>query len=205
MRIAVIPAKGTSTRIPGKNIREFCGRPIIAYSIETARASGLFDRIFVSTRDTEVIKVARALKTPIIMRPFELSEINHADCGTQEVTRHAIYAFQKSTGKTVDYACCIYPCAPLMIAEDLRRGWQGVTAQEIDFAYGVGIDPFRDAGAWYWGSAPAFLDRRPLDQRGVRVMKVVIPEERVCDINTEADWLRAELLYKALQRKEETA
>lgn len=195
MRIAIIPAKGTSQRVPGKNIRPFLGKPIIAYSIETARASGLFDKVYVSTRDPAVTEVAKALKAPIIVRPFDLSEINQPDCGTQEVTRHGIEWVQKSTGKTVRHACCIYPCAPLMTAEDLIRGFASIQSPGI--AYCHPVDHMgNDAGAWYWGHAAAFLGRVPLTPE--LISRWAIPMERAIDINTEDDWARAEAMYRKI-------
>ena len=179
--IAVIPARGGSKRIPGKNIRPFHGKPIIAYSIATAQESGLFSGIYVSTEDAAVATVARDYGARVIARPPELAEIGAPDCGTQEVMRHALL----SLGITEGDACCIYATAPLMRPADLVAGH----ALLGEYVYSVGPDG--DAGQWYFGLVQNFLDRVPLSA-GTRYP---LPAERVCDINVEADWLRAEALF----------
>lgn len=195
MKVAIIPARGGSTRIPRKNIRPFFGRPIIAYSIDTAKASGLFDRIYVSTEDPEIALLARKLGADLIHRPANLAELNGApDCGTQEVARHAITVLQ-GLGDKVDYACCIYPTAPLMTELDLRRGLDALMRGPWDFCYAVGPDG-KDAGQFYWGTAQAFLNREPLG--GSTSARHRVPEHRYCDINTEVEWCEAERKYAAM-------
>jgi N-acylneuraminate cytidylyltransferase len=192
MNAAIIPAKGTSTRIPGKNKRDFHGKPIIAWSILTAIASGLFETIHVSTDDDEIGDIALRYGAGIIRRPPELSEVGVPDCGTQEVIRHAILQF----GTIPAYVCGIYPTAPLMRPEDLIRGWQAITSNEHSpFAYSVGW-PLADAGQFYWGRAQAFIDRTPLQSDDS--LKILISSDRVCDINTEDDWSRAETMFNLL-------
>jgi len=201
MRVAIIPARGGSRRIPRKNIRDFHGKPIIAYSIETAKASGLFEGgIYVSTEDVEIGTIARSLGASLIHRPPELAEVNGAlDPGTQEITRHAIEIMQ-SLGDQIDYACCIYPTAVLMSVRDLVMGWQVLERNPAAvFAYGVQQEPFQDAGQFYWGRTRAFLERLPLDPYATNVWKIGINRERVCDINVEADWKKAEAMYRALK------
>ena len=195
MRLAVIPAKGTSRRIPGKNLRLFHGHPIMAYSIETALRSGLFDHVAVSTENYEVAEVAKRYGAEIVKRPFELAEIHMPDCGTQEVARHAIKTYIKG-GCPITHACCIYPTAPLMLPEDLHWGWAILngTFPPADFVYSVGPG-LQDAGQWYWGTAEAFLERRPLTA-SPSVVPWYIQTDRVCDINTEEDWRDAEILFR---------
>lgn len=192
--IAIIPARGGSRRIPKKNIRQFFGKPIIAYSIEAAKASGLFDRIVVSTDDKEIENVARELGADALIRNPALAR---DDVGTQEVTRDALTYL--ADGRR--YACCIYPCAPLLMASDLdyacrqiHFGDAGVSVG--DFAFAVGTDPLRDAGQFYLGPVRSFLQRRPLVSPDS--FMIPIPESRVCDINTPADWNRALELYSRL-------
>lgn len=186
--IAIIPARGGSTRIPGKNWKEFHGRPIIEYSIETAQKSGLFDQIVVSTHREEIANVAMAMNAMVVWRHAYLEE-NHI--GTQMVASHTLNQFKDWP----QYACCIYPTAPLMEPADLQRGFAMLRNNEHlnDFAMAVGAEPLRDAGQWYWGTAAAFKENRPLISP--RTVLVPIPEERVCDINTMDDWHRAELMY----------
>lgn len=194
-RVAIIPAKGTSRRIPNKNRRLFHGKPIIAYSIETARASGLFDAIYVSTEDPEIADIALDCCAIVIHRPAALAEINAPDCGTQEVTRHALVALNITDGE----ACCIYATAPLMLPEDLHHGPRLLAESDCDFAFAVGKWPkLHDAGQWYWGRVAAFIERAPLDLDAPRCIKVVMPDDRVCDINTPEDWQLAEEMYAAL-------
>ena len=119
MRIAVIPARGGSKRIPGKNIRPFHGKPIIAYSIEAAAESGCFDAIIVSTDDDAIADVARSYGAEVpFKRPPELS---NDTIGTIPVTAHAVRWFEENRGP-LDLACCIYATAPFIRAEDIRRG-----------------------------------------------------------------------------------
>lgn len=179
--IAIIPARGGSTRIPGKNWKEFHGRPIIEYSIETAQKSFLFDQIVVSTYHQKIANVAMGMGAMVVWRPGYLEE-DHI--GTQVVASETLKQFKDWP----QYACCIYPTAPLMETADLHKGFALLRNNEglHDFAMSVGTEPLRDAGQWYWGTAQAFRDNRPLISP--RTVMVPIPESRVCDINTPEDW-----------------
>lgn len=192
MKVAIIPARGGSVRIPRKNIRPFFGKPIMAYSIDTARRSGLFDGgVYVSTEDPEIARIALEYGAQVIHRPLNLAEMNGApDCGTQEVTRHAIAILQWEM--KVDYACCIYPTAPLMTEGNLRLAFEQLERQVSGFVFSVGPD-YRDAGQFYWGDAMSFLNREPLGSPSSG--RYVLPDDLVADINTEDDWKRAEQLY----------
>ncbi|OUR60371.1 pseudaminic acid cytidylyltransferase [Colwellia sp. 39_35_sub15_T18] len=111
LNIAIIPARGGSKRVLKKNIRDFCGKPIIAYSIEAALASGLFDRVIVSTDDDEIASVAKEYGAEIpFMRPKELADDY---TGTNDVVVHAIKALEQ-TGQSINYVCCIYATAPFL-------------------------------------------------------------------------------------------
>lgn len=186
--IAIIPARGGSTRIPLKNCREFRGKPIITYSIETARRAEQFEQIIVSTDHDAIAHAAHEAGAFVLWRPANLCE---NDVGTQEVASSVIALFNGS----MQYACCIYATAPLMVPADLQKGFALLKNNEAhhDFAMAVGAEPLRDAGQWYWGTAVAFKENRPLI--GPRTIMVPIPEERVCDINTEEDWKRADQMY----------
>ena len=183
MRIALIPAKGSSTRIPGKNLKKFFGKPMLAYPIETAFKSDLFDVVFVSTEDPEVAKVATQYGAAIIPRPSDLAEVGTPDCGTQEVTRHAIEWINANYVNKVTHACCVYPCTPLLTPEDLNVGWDCLRANT--FAYVPGI--------FYWGHANAF-GHSPITEG----WEIPYSPERYIDINVEADWLKAVQMYEAL-------
>ncbi|NHI01395.1 pseudaminic acid cytidylyltransferase [Oceanimonas sp. MB9] len=133
-RVAIIPARGGSKRIPRKNIKTFCGKPMIAWSIAAAKVSGCFDKIIVSTDDLEIAETARhwGAETPF-MRPAALSDDY---TGTIPVIRHAVQWLQAHEGP-VDYACCIYATAPFVAAEDLQRGWQLLNSTAQDYAFSV--------------------------------------------------------------------
>lgn len=143
MKIAVIPARGGSKRIPRKNIRLFEGKPIIAWSIEAALVSGCFDRVIVSTDDDEIATIARryGADTPFI-RPKTLAD-DHS--GTAEVVRHAISCLDDllalerlpAQPRNVTFACCIYATAPFVCPEDIRTGLQMLNQRQCDYALAV--------------------------------------------------------------------
>jgi len=192
--IAVIPARGGSRRIPGKNIKLFHGKPIIAYSIDTALRSGLFDQIHVSSDDDEILTTAVKYGASVLLRSEGLG---HDSVGTQEVVRDALQRIQWNVG--CDYICCIYATAPLMTTEDLQLGFEMLTKKSSRYAsdmpgpyvYTVGPN-WQDAGQWYWGTYRAFVEGVSLDEGAL----YRLPPERTCDINTPEDWARAEQLYK---------
>jgi pseudaminic acid cytidylyltransferase len=224
--VAIIPARGGSKRIPGKNIRLFAGKPIIVYSIAAAQKCGLFDRIVVSTDDAEIAAVARdcGAETPFV-RPPELSD-EHT--GTVAVTGHAL-TWLTEHGCDAELACCIYATAPFLTAEDLRRGHDVLIESGKTFAFSVtsfsfpiqralritpdGIvaamhpqwierrsqdleEAHHDAGQFYWGRAKGF--REKLSLYAGNAAPVVLPRYRVQDIDTVEDWRQAELMYGAL-------
>lgn len=197
--ICIIPARGGSVRIPGKNIREFHGKPIIAYSIETADRSGLFDGICVSTDSREIADVARQYGANVIMRSPELALDS---VGTQEVMVDTLQVLSKPIHyayRTLPvYACCIYATAPMLTTQDLHRGLKLLQSSNIlNYAFSVGTEPLHDAGQFYWGRADTFLTGKPLIAETSAM--VPISTDRVCDINTEADWLKAEEMYLKLR------
>lgn len=227
MKIAIIPARGGSKRIPRKNIKLFCGKPIIAWSIEAARVSGCFDHIIVSTDDAEIAEVACAHGAGVpFVRPPELSD-DHT--GTIPVIAHAINWMNRNAGP-VDLACCLYATAPFVLAADLRRGLGMLQRSDADYAFSVTsyafpvqrairitndqrvemLNPkhsntrsqdveeaFHDAGQFYWGRATAWLTGKPLFSHGA--VPVPLPRHRVQDIDTAEDWECAEWLFKVMQ------
>lgn len=232
MKLAVIPARGGSKRIPRKNIRSFAGKPIIGHSIAAARACALFDEVIVSTDDEEIAEVARGLgaSTPF-MRPATLAD-DHT--GTNAVVAHAV-RWYRERGRSVDLACCIYATAPFVRARYLREGHDLLATSGCSFAFSVTtfpfpvqrairldeagavhalypehamtrsqdlVEAFHDAGQFYWGRADAFVDGTVLFSPASR--GVVIPRYLVQDIDTPEDWRRAELMYGALQLAGET-
>ncbi|MDD5718023.1 MAG: pseudaminic acid cytidylyltransferase [Sulfuricurvum sp.] len=227
MRVAVIPARGGSKRIPRKNIKLFHGKPIIAYSIEAAQACGLFERIIVSTDDDEIAEVARRFGAEVpFMRPKELSDDY---TGTTAVMAHAIRTLQEQ-GDTVDAACCIYATAPFLEAEFLRAAYAKLMDQTRAFTFSAtsysfpifrAIHPaqddsiamfwpehltsrsqdlpeaYHDAGQFYWGSTDAWLSELPIFAPHSSIL--VLPRHLVQDIDTPEDWKRAELMFHVLK------
>ena len=227
MRLAVIPARGGSKRIPGKNIKLFGGQPIIARSIQAAIESQCFDRIIVSTDDVEIGKIALSYGAEVpFVRPPELSD-DHT--GTIPVIAHAIQ-WQNQHGSMVNQVCCIYATAPFIQACDLQRGLEvlqktgaayafSVTNYAFPIQRAVRITPeqrlemfqpehfhtrsqdleeaWHDAGQFYWGEAQAWLAHKPLFSPDAA--PVPLPRHRVQDIDTPEDWKRAELMLGALQ------
>lgn len=220
--IAIIPARGGSKRIPRKNIKDFCGKPMIAWSIEAAKASGLFDHIIVSTDDTEIAEVAKQWGAEVpFMRPAELSNDHVA---TTEVIAHATQ-WALGQGWPVSAVCCIYATAPFVQVEDLKRGWEALESGDWAYAFTVTDFPapiFRafkqtvdgsiemffpehfstrsqdlptalhDAGQFYWGHPSAWIERKRIFD--CQTIPVVIPRWRVQDIDTQEDWERAAIL-----------
>ena len=190
--ICIIPARGGSTRIPNKNIKDFKGSPIISYSINTARESGLFDRIIVSTDSKEIADVAREYGAEIHYRSAEMSE---NEVGTQAVVKNVLEELEIENG----LVCCIYATSPLMSTEDLSHAKDVLTYQndgQLDYAFSVGATPLCDAGQFYMGWAKAFIKEVPLI--GDNTAMIPISDDRVCDINTPEDWARAEKMYAVL-------
>jgi len=228
MRLAVIPARGGSKRIPRKNIKTFCGKPMIAWSIEAALASACFDRIIVSTDDEEIAAVARDWGAEVpFFRPAELSG-DHA--GTIPVIAHAVQ-WQQTNGKAADQVCCIYATAPFVHAQDLQTGFQTLLNTGADYAFSVTSfafpiqrairitkehrvemfhpehfhtrsqdleEAFHDAGQFYWGKADAWLAGKPIFSPDAA--PVILPRHRVQDIDTPEDWERAEWMFRAQQQ-----
>lgn len=224
MKIAIIPARGGSKRIPRKNIKPFCGKPMIAWSIEAAKACGLFEHIIVSTDDAEIAEVAKqwGAEVPFI-RPEKLSN-DHA--GTAPVIAHATQ-WMLDRGVDVSAVCCIYATAPFIQIDDLKRGWEALHSGDWNYAFTVtdfaapifrsfkqtpagGIQMFfpehyatrsqdlpvalHDAGQFYWGRLMAWLEEKQVFDRQSK--PIVIPRWRVQDIDTPDDWERAEILAR---------
>lgn len=192
--VAIIPARGGSQRIPLKNIRLFHGKPIIEYSIKAAQDAGFFSRIYVSTDSPAVSSVAYRAGADVLWRPDNLAQDN---VGTQAVMRHALETIL-ADHLTIDpprYACCIYATAPLMTYMDLISGYADLRESGAPYVYTTGPN-WQDAGQWYWGETQAFINGVSLDQADFYPLSAA----RVCDINVEADWLRAEQLYEEMHR-----
>lgn len=227
MKVAVIPARGGSKRIPRKNIKEFCGKPMIAYSIEAAVKSECFDRIIVSTDDTEIAEVAKIYGAEVpFLRPEKLSN-DHA--GTISVIQHAVN-WLIDQDEDPELICCLYATAPFVTADAIKQGLQQLKDTNATYAFSatsyafpiqrafkirpsLGVEMFEpeqfntrsqdleeayhDAGQFYWGKVDAWLTEKVIF--GPESTPVILPRHRVQDIDTHEDWQRAELLFKAMQ------
>jgi pseudaminic acid cytidylyltransferase len=228
MKLAVIPARGGSKRIPRKNIKPFGGLPMIAWSIRAAIQSQCFDRIIVSTDDAEIAQVAlsHGAEVPFI-RPSDLSD-DYTD--TIPVIAHAI-EWQNQNGAKAAQVCCIYATAPFVRASDLHHGLQVLQTTGANYAFSVTSYAFpiqrairitpeqrvqmfqpeyfrirsqdleeawHDAGQFYWGKAEAWLAHKPLFSPDAA--PVPLPRHRVQDIDSPEDWERAEWMFKAMTR-----
>lgn len=228
MNVAVIPARGGSKRIPRKNIKNFCGKPMIAWAIDAARLSGCFARIIVSTDDEEIAEVARQHGAEVpFRRPPELSDDHTA---TQPVIAHAIRHLSVSASPP-DLTCCIYATAPFLQAIDLQRGLEILLESNADYAFSVTryafpiqravrhlsngrlsmFEPqhistrsqdleeaYHDAGQFYWGRSQAWLSSLPIFSE--HAVPVILPNHRVQDIDTPEDWRRAEVMREIMNR-----
>ncbi|MBY0575392.1 MAG: pseudaminic acid cytidylyltransferase [Gallionellaceae bacterium] len=227
MKVAFIPARGGSKRIPRKNIRKFAGKPMIAHAIGTAQNSGLFDHIVVSTDDDKIARIAaeHGAEVPFV-RPAELADDYTP---TVPVIAHAITACQ-ALGWKMDYVCCIYPGVPFIQVDDLKRALEQLQASQAAYSFPVtefpsaiqralrrlpngqmqplypeyeltrtqDLEPaYHDAGQFYWGKPDAWLTNNKIHRSGIGLP---IPNWRVVDIDTPDDWVRAEILYAAFNK-----
>ena len=183
--VAIIPARGGSQRIPMKNIKMFHGKPIIAYSINAAIDSRIFDRVIVSTDSEEIAKVARQYGAEVIMRSEEMSR---DEVGTQEVMAHVLKDIE------CDFAACVYPCAPMIDIADLKFAFAMLENNPV-IPYVVPIATWmRDPGQFYFGYRHAFTEEVSL----MWAQLMQIDPARECDINTMYDWFLAEEMYAEL-------
>lgn len=227
MKVAIIPARGGSKRIPRKNIKEFHGKPMIAYSIEAAQKSGCFDRIIVSTDDQEIADVAikYGAEVPFI-RPANIAD-DYAT--TMDVIQHSI-SWCESQNITVDLLCCIYATAPFILPSDLSAGLVAVSVPGVEYAFSATSfafpiqraislnkdgfvhmfqpehlntrsqdleEAYHDAGQFYWGKVSAFKGGKPIFSPSSKA--ILLPRKRVQDVDTLEDWELAEALYAVMK------
>ena len=229
MRVAVIPARGGSKRIPRKNIRDFCGKPMLAWSIDAALASGCIDRVIVSTDDREIAEVARRRGAEVpFLRPANLADDY---VGTTAVVQQAVRQLI-ADGVDVAETCCLYATAPFVTGEDLRRGLDLLIKNEASYAFSVATysfpiqralrltergriamyhpeyadtrsqdieEAYHDAGQFYWGTRAAWLAAEAIYTD--HSVPVVLPRYRVQDIDTPEDWERAVWMFEAMRHR----
>ena len=218
MNLCIIPARGGSKRIPRKNIKPFCGKPLIVYSIETAKKSNLFKKIVVSTDDKEIANISKTYGAEILYRPKELAD-NYTS--SIDVFEHAINELNKNN--KFKYACMIYPTAPFLEIEYLKKGLQELKKSEICYSFSATTydfpiwrgfeivenrakmffpefmekrsqdlkEAYHDAGQFYWKNLKCKEKFRFNDN-----IPILIPRYLVQDIDTMEDFIRAEMMYK---------
>jgi pseudaminic acid cytidylyltransferase len=221
--ICVIPARGGSKQIPPKNIKPFCGKPMIHWPIAAAQQSSVFDRIVISTDDPEIAEVARETGAEV---PFLRSAALADDHATTAAVIVHMLDFLASEGAEPDVICCLYAPAPFVQPDDVRKGAQMIAGADYvipitSFPFpiqravrlkGEGLEMFdpsayatrsqdlehawHDAGQFYWGTSQAWREGRPAFGAGARPL--ILPRHRVQDIDTPEDWTRAEVMFRAL-------
>lgn len=223
--IAIIPARGGSKRIPRKNIKEFCGKPIIAFSIEAALQSKLFDVVMVSTDDEEVAEVAKNYGAEI---PFFRSEYSSDDYASLSVVIEEVLQKYSDLGDYFDYFCCILPTAPFLDSDFLRNAFNKIIETHCSAVFPVAqfsypiqralyfkenriemihpehmqsrsqdlVDTFHDAGQFYFLRTDAFQKEKVLFTKNASA--VILPELKVQDIDTDIDWQIAKLKYELI-------
>lgn len=221
MNIAIIPARSGSKRIKDKNIKEFCGKPIIAYAINSALESSIFDKVIVSTNSTNIAEIAKAYGAKV---PHLRSE----DLSDDYTSTLDVISYEAEHLKLAsdDIVCCIYATTPLLQVQFLQMGLERLKKDSYLFSAcefspnplrgfyikGGGIKLVRedlelartqdleelyyDAGQFYFGYAKLFLDKKPIFSEDSTPM--VLPSKYVLDINTHDDWEIAEIKYKIL-------
>jgi len=228
MRVAIIPARGGSKRIPRKNIRLFAGKPMIVWSIEAARASGLFDHVLVSTDDAEIAEVAQAAGAEVpFVRPPELSD-DHT--GTGAVVLHSLQWVIDHWGRP-DSVCVLYATAPFVTPERIRQGYELLKDSDALIVFTATSFPFpiqrairvnaqgraemfqpehmmtrsqdlepayHDAGQIYWAWTDAILNE--VSAFSPESIPLILPRHEVQDIDTQEDWDRAEIMFRMLKK-----
>lgn len=226
--IAIITARGGSKRIPKKNIKEFCGKPILQYSIEAALESGIFDEVMVSTDDEEIVRIAKAAGANV---PFMRSEKTSNDYATTADVLLEVLGKYQERGQQFAYTCCIYPTAPFVTKEKLQSAFKRMKeekAYQLTPVVAYSFPPqrcvviregkievlhpehrstrsqdletyYHDCGQFY------FYDTKELIENNGNIIENVIPmvlsELEVQDIDNETDWKLAEIKYKMMSKK----
>lgn len=233
MNMAIIPARGGSKRIPKKNIKLFHGKPLIAYSIQAALNSELFDEVIVSTDDEEIATVAKQYGAEVpFLRPKELSD---DFTGTVDVVNHTV-DYLESQGEDIEYICTIYATAPFLQSKYLKQGYEKLISSNAVNAFSATSMPFpiqrtfkldengrcemftpehymsrsqdleeayQDAGQFYWTSRTRQKQTQNKIVFSDISIPIILPRHLVQDIDTLEDWTRAEYMYDAMTKSRE--
>lgn len=224
--LAIIPARGGSKRIPGKNIKPFLGKPILAYSIEAALSSRLFDEVMVSTDDLEIAAIAIAYGATV---PFMRSDQTATDFATTFDVIQEVVKQYELVGKSFEFTCCVYACAPFVTDNKLKLSFNLLQEHQFDsvfpiMPFGFPIQralkqeakkvsffypefslsrsqdlekSFHDAGQFYWMNTVVCLEKNQILTDNSG--SIVVSELEGQDIDNEVDWKLAELKYELLQ------
>jgi N-acylneuraminate cytidylyltransferase len=231
--IAIITARGGSKRIPRKNIKDFCGKPIIAYSIKAALESGIFDHVMVSTDDEEIASIAREYGAEV---PFMRSEKTASDTATTRDVLEEVLNKYEELGEKIDSFSCIYPCAPFVTGKKLRecysilkerkarlvcpvvsfsfppqRGYVLDDEEKLTYKYPEFINTrsqdlekfYHDCGQFYFWDKEAF--DKGNDYIYQKAVPMFVPETEVQDIDNQTDWEIAEIKYRFMLSKNNNA
>lgn len=224
--LCIIPARGGSKRIPRKNIKNFLGKPIVSYSIESAIGSGIFDEVMISTDDKEIADIA--IKSGAKLPFFRSSDNSNDYATTVDVLLEVLEEYEK-LGKEFDYVCCLYPTAPFVASEALIKAFKTLITENFDSVFPV-IEysfPIQRAmrvkeGKWIEMLSPDYMATRSQDLEPTyhdagqfyffkkELLKkesrlwtdntgfIIVDEMRAQDIDNKTDWELAELKYKLL-------
>ncbi|MBO4653975.1 MAG: pseudaminic acid cytidylyltransferase [Bacteroidales bacterium] len=222
--LCIIPARGGSKRIPRKNIKEFLGKPIIAYSIETAIETDLFDEVMVSTDDMEIAEVAKQYGAKV---PFMRSAETANDFASTADVLKEVFAKYQELGQEFDNFCCFYATAPLVQSRDVVSAFERLQSSDftcvypvVQFSYPIWrcLDiaddgtmtrhwpeyensrsqdlpkEYHDSGTFYWYKTKEWLDGKN------KIGGIIVDEVAVQDIDNETDWKLAEMKYELLKK-----
>lgn len=226
--VAIITARGGSKRIPRKNIKDFCGKPILAYSIEAALQSGMFDRVMVSTEDEEIAEIARRYGGEV---PFFRSGNTSGDYATTNDVLLEVLEEYGKRGEHFELGCCIYPTAPFVTADKLKCAMERLEGSDADtlipvvnfsyppqramivkegrlvFEYPQYLDSrsqdlephYHDVGQFYLFYTEAFRKNKKLMVGNI--LPYVVSEMEVQDIDNQTDWEIAEIKYRFMKEQ----
>lgn len=224
--LCIIPARGGSKRIPRKNVKSFLGKPMLAYSIEAAMATNLFDEVMVSTDDDEIAEVARQYGAKV---PFMRSSETANDFATTADVLHEVIDKYKELGREFDNFCCVYATAPMVQSKDIISAYNRLQSSDftivypvVQFSYPIWrcLDlaedgsmkrhwpeyensrsqdlpkEYHDTGTFYWYKTKEWLNGN------INVGGIEVDETTIQDIDTETDWKIAEMKYKLLNNEQ---
>ena len=228
MKVCIIPARGGSKRIPKKNIKDFCGKPMISWTINAAINSQCFDKIIVSTDSEEIASISKKYGAEVpFLRPKKISD-DHT--GTIPVISHAINFINNNIG-AVNYACCIYATAPFVEPSFITKGLEKIQQLNANYCFSATSFPFpiqraikiksngrsemfypenfnirsqdleksfHDAGQFYWGKSSSWLNNKRIFDGDS--VPILIPRYKVQDIDDIEDWQRAEILFEIINK-----